>query len=226
MAPPVVSALIERAAFVWRALWQAAARHKRIAAATAAVLLVAAAGGAWALLRPPPPPPSPRDQTPEQIHRYMASKDFARQSNPAKRRYMHAAMASRRQQPRPTTRGDRLSDQERARLRENVRPLFRQVAQERMDKYFQLPPSEQTAYLDKMIDERIARRQQRQVQGNRPPRGNRPRGSGRDPSPARLKRRIENTPPEVRAKHIEFRKALHERMKQRGIEPPPRRRGN
>ena len=216
MMPPVVSALAERVQTACLALWETATRHKRMAAAAAAVLLVGAAAGAWAVLRPPPPPPSPQSQSHEQIRRYMASRDFGRQSDQAKRQYMRAVAAARGERPRPTTRGAPLSDEQRARLRENVRPLFRQMARERMDKYFALRPEERTAYLDKMIDERMARRPQGRA--NRPPGGD--RGRRRGPSPERLKRRIENTPPEVRAKRVEFMEALRERMKQRGIDPP------
>jgi hypothetical protein len=41
---------------------------------------------------------------------------------------------------------------------------------------------------------------------------------------AHMKHRIETHSPEVRAKHIEFMKAMRERMKARGIQRPQNRR--
>ena len=210
----------------------AVAAHKRIAVAAAGAVVLAAGGlGVWFIwLAPPPAPPAPEDQSPEQIRDYLASRDFAAQPAGVRQAYFEKAVASGTDSARRRRlfgRGE-LTDEQRQQLRRNVRPLFEKMMQKRMDEYFALPPEQRTAEMEKMIDRMMA--WQRQRGEGQPPRdgqagapGEGQRRGGRAPSLERIKQRIENTPPEDRAKWMEFIKDLRKRMEQRGIEFPPRR---
>lgn len=118
-----------------------------------------------------------------------------------------------------------LTEDQRRQLMENMRPMFEQRMRERMQEFAQLEGEQRTAYLDEIIDR----------WANRPPRPPRPEGqrSGRQRdgndrrrhsgrrgfTPDRLRAMIEHAPADVRALHMEFRKALRQRMQERGIEP-------
>lgn len=198
-------------------------------AATAAVLGGAGALVAWGPWRAPRPP-DPNDQSPQEIVEYMASKEFGRLPVEARSQYMSRARdARRRQGDRGRVRRDELSDQQRRRLRENMHSTLRAHMEQRLNEYFELPPGEQTAYLDRMIDRMYQRRERRDRDGGRADAGRagrrdgdsdrHRRGGRRGPTPERLKRRLEHSTPEMRAKFVEFRKALRRRMEERGIEP-------
>lgn len=122
--------------------------------------------------------------------------------------------------------GADLTEDQRRQLMENMRPMFEQRMRERMQEFAQLKGEQRAAYLDRIIDR----------WANRPPRPPRPegqrdrRGSGdgndrrshsgrRGFTPDRLQSMIEHVPADVRAMHMEFRKALRQRMEERGIEP-------
>jgi hypothetical protein len=161
--------------------------------------------------------PDPEAQSPEERAAYAASKSFARLSVDARRAYLQAAgMGRGGARPEPGT----LSEAERTQLRKNVGEVRREDMQQRVQAYFALPPAQRTAYLDEMINQRLQREATRDRDDDRggpgpgPERG----GEGRGPTPERMKKRIENTPPEERAQMTEFRKAMRERMQARGIE--------
>jgi len=185
------------------------------------------AGAVW--LWPEPTPPDPAVQTSQDVTKYMASKEFGKLDLDARQQYLEAARATGTNQGffrRPS--GD-LTDEERRQLRQNMRPMMQQMMTERVTKYFELPPAEQVAYLDQMIDgmqamrkQREQRRAEREASGETSGEGNRQRGDGRRRgrgfTPERMKRMIENTPPERRAQFVEFRKAMVARMQARGID--------
>lgn len=126
-----------------------------------------------------------------------------------------------------------MSEEQREAFRENVRPLFRRLMRERMDEYFAMSKQEKNVYLDKAIDdmnrfrkEREARRRQRETSGETSSTEKRPgppRGDGerhrRGPSPDRMRRFIEKTDPEDRAKMMQFMKDLTDRVVERGGSP-------
>ncbi len=196
-------------------------------AATAAIL-----GGAGALIAwgpwAAPAAPDPNEQSPQEIVEYMASREFGRLPAEARSQYMQQARDVRRRQGDPgRAHRAELSDSQRRQLRENMRSTMRAHMEQRLDEYFGLPPEERTAYLDRMID----RMQQHRERPDRPRPdadrsgrseggdGDRRQGRRRGPTPERLKRRLEHSTPEMRAKFVEFRKALRKRMEERGIEP-------
>jgi hypothetical protein len=107
---------------------------------------------------------------------------------------------------------------------------------DRMNAYFELPKKEKAAYLDDMIDRmqagREARAERRRERaeaaeanadaGAAPAatanRTRRPSGHGRRFTPERMKRRIETSEPEDRARFVQFMKDFRKRAAERGVE--------
>lgn len=173
-----------------------------------AICLLVAFGAVVTLAIWPSNPPDPATQSPDQIAKYIASKKFARLDQTEKQNYLS-------QTGRGLFRSARgLSNEERQKMRENIGPLFRRQMEARVDRYLELPPEERTAHLDEMIDRMEAMRQAMPEQ----PSG--PRPGRRGFTPERMKRMLENTPPESRAKFVEFMKDFRQRMNERGISPP------
>ena len=115
-----------------------------------------------------------------------------------------------------------LSDDQRREFFESSRPMFMQMAQRRMDEFFSLTPEEQAQRLDEIIDRQEAG--QREGRGERSNRGDRrPRTAGERSE--RMKRMLDRTTPEMRARFSEFRRLINERREERGLPPskgPPR----
>lgn len=107
------------------------------------------------------------------------------------------------------------------------RTAMAQAMEKRINGYFEVAPDQQTAYLDKMIDEMQERIKEM------PPREPRPQvsdpnkpgdggpqarqGSGTRRSPGGMRARQESSSPEQRAKRVVFHEAMQKRMKERGI---------
>jgi len=216
--------------------------RRMVAGGLAVVLVVglgfAAYSGWWrgGSAAPASPAPDPATQKREEAAKYMASESFAKLDDGAKQEYFDglrkASDGSRGLGLRGRDVG--LSKAERERLRENVGPLRRRAMEKEMNTYFELPAEKKVAYLDEMLDrmqagraEREARRKREQADrlsaesssSSRPKAEERPRqGRRRGPTLERMRNRIENTSAEERAKRAEFRKALRERAKERGVE--------
>ena len=195
-------------------------RHKTMAVIVAAA--VASAGGIWLYSLWFPRPPEPETAEPEEVRDYLASDRFGKLSEEERAEYLQALRDSG-QMPRGR-RGRRSADEEltaeegeqREKIRKNIMPVFRKRHEERLKAYFELPEEERTAYLDEMIDRIQQHRSERRPDNEHAPREQRRRG----PSPERMKERIETTDPETRAQSTEFRRALRERMEERGVHRP------
>jgi len=207
-------------------------RQNAMVALAAVTLMAAVAGlGLWLRATPEPPVvgPRPERQTPEEVVRYLASPAYEELDPKSREAYFEGAV-NRFDQENVNwpALADPLSEEERQRLQRNARPLLRQMMERRVDRYFELPPEERTAYLDEMIDQMEARfraahaRRARSEEGPRaaaeatPDRGPPHPRRGRF-TPARLKQIIENTPPEKRARFVEFMKVARRRRIERGI---------
>jgi len=123
-----------------------------------------------------------------------------------------------------------LSDDQRQQLRESGRPMFQQMMNQRMDKFFTMSPEEQTAELDRMIDRMKEWRKNRESSSNdgnsEGARGRGGRGwGGREGSTQdrdqRRKERLDRSTPELRGKMDRFRDMMNERREERGLEPSP-----
>jgi hypothetical protein len=204
-------------------------RKKIILIVAAAGIVIAGGAGAFALWGYTPPPPDPKTAAPEDVTKYLASKQFAKLPMDKKQDYMEKLHRNSGEPPRRRMRSmENLSEKEREQLHENMMPVFMARMRKDIDQYFELPEEQRTAYLDEMIDRDEERRQH--WRDRRPPEDNnrngqndsRRRGRGRHWGPEHLKRMIENTPPQDRARFMEFRKAMRKRREERGL---PERRG-
>ncbi|MGC9454093.1 MAG: hypothetical protein ACP5HU_04445 [Phycisphaerae bacterium] len=203
-------------------------------------LLLGVAGGAiavgcgaillWAGLSGPP---DPEKQSPEEVVEYLASEDFGKLSTERKREYLEQAREAGRLQGRRMMSGQDLSDEQRQQYFENMADVGRQHMRERLDEFFALPQEQRTEFIDRMLD-RFQNRPMRPADERSPAAsaegddssdgagdGRRSRGGF---TAEHMKRMIENTDPEDRARMAEFVKAMQKRMEERGISPPWRRR--
>ena len=119
---------------------------------------------------------------------------------------------------------DGLTDDQRRALREGGREQWQQIAQQRMDEFFALPPAEQRERLDDIIDRMMERDRNRQQNpnANRGDRGNwGDRGANLSDAQReqRRKERLDRSSPKMRAQASEFRDRLNDRMKERGLPP-------
>lgn len=227
--------------------------RKAVSIVTIGVVLAAGiAGGAYLLWpRPAPepaePPPDPSAQKPQEALKYMASEAFEKLDDKAKKEYFDQVReASGGRGFGFRGRGADLTDEERERLRQNVRPLAIKAMEDRMNAYFELPAEEKTAYLDDIIDRMQAGREAREerrreraeaaeaapdaetanaatTDASNTPRRDRHR---RRFTPERMKTRIETSEPEQRARRVEFFKALRNRAEERGVDFHGRRRSS
>jgi hypothetical protein len=180
--------------------------------------------------------PAPQSDSRDDLIKFVASEDFASLSEDKQRQYIQrlGEGGNRREVFRAAR--EQLTDEQRQQLRENMSSMMQQQMQKRVEEYFALPPEQRQQHLDATIDEMIARREQfatrraeRQAQGET----NRPESSTSDapnqtdqqtrrprrgPSAERLKRRIENTDPETRARFVQYISDLRARMEERGVE--------
>ena len=185
------------------------------------------------------PPPVEKITDEKQAMEVLKTADFSKLSDEQKLAYAEKFRDLRpwggrgRQSPDGQ---ETLSEEEKQRVRANSRELFRAGAQKRMDDYFALPKEEKTAYLDKMIDEIVARMAEHQKERAEEAKTASPKTAAEEsPSPekphvkmnaedrkkrslARMKELIETTNPEELAKRIEFMKALRDRMEARKIQ--------
>lgn len=197
-------------------------KRKWIGICGAIVLGISATVTVAVLLDQPAPPPEVNAETTQESAEYLASEDFKKL--PEKKKEKFVAEIFRSGQGRTVMREARknMSEEQRQEFRRSTRSMFRKRMEKRMDDYFKLPPDQRLAQLDKMIDRMQERRNRpRRARDNSDGNRRRGRGWGRRGrrSPERMKRRIERTSPERRAKFVEFHKAMRKRMKERGIEP-------
>lgn len=112
-----------------------------------------------------------------------------------------------------------LTEAQRNALRD--RGQWQQVAQQRMDEFFQLPPDRQRQQLDEMIDRMEQRRKERaqNPNANRAGRGDRGRNMSEAQRDQRRKERLDRTSPKMRAQFTEFGRRMNERRAERGLPP-------
>ena len=181
------------------------------------------AAGSWLFWLREPTAPDPVRQRPEEIVKYLASDDYSRMPEASRRDYFEKVRQLRAEHGGDFLPIDRLTENELESFGRNVRPFSRQRGEDRIEKYFSLPPEQRVAYLDQAIDRMQARMAQRRTQPSRQgsaASGGRGGRRGGFMTPARLRNRIEKTEPIKRAKSVEFRKAMRKRMKERGITFP------
>lgn len=189
-------------------------------------LLVVLGLGGWLWSRRMPPPTA----SPKALVQFIATERFANLPPDQQQPYLDALEKIPGSERWQAFRAANLNEEERHAAFENT--MGRQF-EKRMDEFFALPVGPQRdAYLDRIIDQMQARRNrattrqasanttananangQRSGRGNWGGRG----GHGGGNNPARMKRRIERSSPEMRTKFAEFHAALRARQQQRGL---------
>jgi hypothetical protein len=148
-------------------------------------------------------PVQPRVATPEQTAEYLASEEFAKMDSDAKQQFVRELRVRQSRTPVMTLLFQPgMSNERRRRVLENVLPVIGPVIDQRIDEFDRLPPAEQTARLDGIID------QLQQV------RREHPEGTS---SPELLSLMLQYVDPHTRAKVRKHIPALRARMKERGI---------
>jgi len=209
-------------------------RARFLVGLTLVLVAAGAAAAAWFYWPREAQAPDPQEQEPEQIARYLASDDFA--ALPPERRQAYVdKLASQFEEGRGfrgSMRDPDLTEEEMEKIRKNAAPHFRAYMKKRLDDYFAMTPEEKTAVLDKFIDRMQEGRKQWEKRraeqaksgdggdGGGPPwarKGRRGSGFSLD----RLRKRIEGTDVQTRARMVQFMLDFRARMLKRGIEFRP-----
>ncbi|MGH7214960.1 MAG: hypothetical protein ACREIT_09370, partial [Tepidisphaeraceae bacterium] len=199
----------------------------------ALVAVVVAGTGALAWRMWPSPKPSPDASLPALV-KFASSEQFVNLSDQDKKPYLDRFSEQFEKNPMELFRAARdanLSDDERMTGMQNVMSARWNKT---LDGYFAQTIPQRTAYLDQIIDQQEKARgqwaQRRNSATTRPTGtsearregGSGGRGGGRWADPARMKQRLENTPPARRAQFAEFMKAMRDRRAARGLPQGPR----
>ena len=199
-----------------------------LAAALVAVLLI------WMIFtKPKTSPPDPEIAEARDVVTYLASEDFTKLPEAERTEFMSKLRELPPEKGMAILRADDVDDETRAKLRENMRGMRETMRTQMVDearKFFKLSPEEQTAHLDKRIEEWEARRKEwearRKEREARPDanqtdtNADRPHGPWRrgKPDPDQMQKfmqgMISNTTAEERAIMSEYFKRLHERRKE------------
>ena len=174
-----------------------------------------AAGIYYAFFKPSLRDAPPVKSEPQKIAGYLASSKFKELPLEDKISYVKQLET---EQPRAVWRAD-IPQDDREKLRENLRPVMQEVMKERLDNFFKKSPEEQQQELAKMAEEWKARQGQQAQGGQRPPGGGQGGwgGGGRN-NPARTKARFESTDSNSRAERVQIRKLMQQ---QRQNTPAP-----
>ncbi|MCP4379427.1 MAG: hypothetical protein GY794_25055 [bacterium] len=150
----------------------------------------------------------------QEATKYIASEDFAKLDDKTRQTYVKKlAETMKDSRPRDFRATTQFSDEEKSRLRKQFQPVMRQMITNHINTYFELPPEKRNEHLDKTIDFIEARRPKNTNTTTRPKR------SRRGMTPEGLKKILENTEPEQRAKFVAYIKAIEKRRKERGLPP-------
>jgi hypothetical protein len=171
------------------------------------------------------PAPDPKTSDTKQVANYLASDSFGKLPGDQKMKYME--QLRQRSDFRGPPQG--LSEAQQEKIRQNIGPIFHQRMQQEMETFSKLSKAEQTAFLDKRIDQMEAFRKTggpgTAGKGFPGPPGGPPPGGGERPHgpPSRemMRHMLSNTSPKERAMMTQFMDAMHKRMKERGIAGPP-----
>ncbi len=182
-------------------------RQNQIIVVCAAAVIVVGTGvlGLRKLNRPTPP--EPQTSTPEEAVEYLGSEQFVKAAEDDKKEYVRQMQIRDSNTPvlsllfNPT-----VTEEQRQKVLKNILPVMAPVIEQRLNDFQQLPPAQQVARLDAIIDQMQAFRKTHPET---------------KPSAERLSMILQYVDPHTRAKLRKHMPALWERMKQRGIEPGP-----
>lgn len=159
----------------------------------------------------------PEQLTPGETANFIASPEFAAMPMDKRLAYMENLRKSGNN-VNPRQMFSNLPKDDRQKVRENMRPVMHEMMKQRVDKYFSLKTKEER---DKFLDEEAERMKKMREERN----ANRDQNSGADqnsgqnqnpqrqrPSKEEIKKRIENSSPEERAKTTQYMRDMRARM--------------
>jgi len=154
-----------------------------------------------------PTPPEPQADKPEETVEYLASEQFVKAAEDDKQEYVQKLRVRDSQTPILSLLfNPNVTEQQRKKVMAHVLPVIAPMIEQRVNEFQQLPPAQQTARLDAIIDQMQTFRK------------NHPAATA---SAERLNMILQYVDPHTRAKLRKHVPALRARMKQRGIEPGP-----
>jgi hypothetical protein len=112
-----------------------------------------------------------------------------------------------------------LSEEQRKQFFENSRPMFQQMMNQRMNKFFAMTEEEQNVELDKLIERMENRSRDGKVDGKGVGRNWGGKGLSQQGQDNRRQKRLDNTTPEMRAKFDKFKDMMNDRREERGLPP-------
>ncbi len=148
--------------------------------------------------------------------RYLASDDFGKLDDNKKSQVVKelGKGANRREMFRSA---QNLSDEDRRKMRDNMKPVMKKMMQEHLDRFFKMTKEERAAEIDKMIDRMEQGRKMREAAGGNNQGGGRRGGPGGRNLEAGMSMILEESDSDTRAKMTEFFKQIRARRKQRGM---------
>lgn len=156
----------------------------------------------------------------QSIVQFLASDGFARMPEDQKKDYFQK-LRQREDRAELMRMGQNADDKQREALRKNVEPVFRQLIRDTVDGYFNTPPEQRDAYLDRVIEENKGPRMmpppERSAATSAGASGSSDKsGKGHPRSEEQLKKFLANTEPVERARMAGFAMAMFKRMQERG----------
>ena len=176
----------------------------------------------------PPKAPEVQKQTAKETAVFLASADFDKLDINSRQNYMEKVLADTAQHADIWAARKVLSDDQRKRLEQNMRPVFKKMIETRIDHYFTLPEEQREDYLDELIDQAMALRDNwEKIRKNDPPdakyrRHRKNRGQHGPPqmrSQQGFQKFLAKTTPQERSKLIRFSLAAVKRLNERGLLP-------
>lgn len=124
-------------------------------------------------------------------------------------------------------RNENLTDDQRRELMQNMREVWRQTMQARVDEYYNAPPDQQVAVLDQHIDQFVAQlraweERREEMERNREEDRQQMGRMFSSPSQQERKERSESRNPDDMARTMAYFAAVRTRMTERGINMPGR----
>ncbi len=197
---------------------------------TLILILLFLIGGILALAGVFSGPKKPKSDSPEDIRKFMATKQFGKLPAAQRENYIQKMRSNSRELSREERRKQmqNMTEAQRRQMFDNMRKAFEAKREKEMMAYFKMSKAEKDAWLDKEIadmDKRMAemrqrRQQERQKQGEQKQNQNqqRPRPSEEQRN-AMMKSRIETQSPESRALRQQYMKEMMARRKATGKTP-------
>jgi len=190
-------------------------RSHRVALGVGAGVLVVALAGALVLLLGKSLPPAEEITDRETAIEVLAGTDLSQLPEAEKIKYAEKMLELRPWEPKGEPKPG-LSEEQQRQLDNNIKGLFAAKKREDMNRYAAMPKAEQAVYLDQVINKLVAGKQV----ASKKKAGGKQAGKDEAAAKAWIDNWMQTTGAEERARTLEYKRALVERMEQRGIKWP------